>query len=77
MSGRVDMNYALALWLQHHPGQTEADFDRVGRPFSAGNAQHKRDHHEFLEWLNTVVFPRRTPPKGQPPKRLRVIEGGK
>lgn len=70
----VDMNYVLALWLQHHPGKTEADFDRVGRPFCSGGAQHRREHDEFLTWLNTHIFPRTPSPKGEKPKpKLRVV----
>ena len=54
MSGRVDMDQVLLLWLHDHPGGTEEDFWRAGRLFNAepGN-RHRRIHSQFLDWLNS------------------------
>jgi hypothetical protein len=50
----ASMDRVLALWLHDHPGGTEEDFDRAGRPFNAEpGARHRRVHNQFLEWLNT------------------------
>jgi hypothetical protein len=49
----VDMSRVLALWLHDHPGGTEEDFNRAGRPFNAERgSRHRRVHSQFLDWLN-------------------------
>jgi len=53
MSGRADMDLVLRLWLQDHPGGTQEDYERAGRPFNAERgSRHRRAHNAFLDWLN-------------------------
>ena len=64
MTSSLDMSRLLALWLHDHPGGTEEDFNRAGRPFNAerGN-RHRRVHSQFLDWLNMSVCS--APSRGQ------------
>ena len=41
------------IWLTDHPGCTVADYDRVRAP-SPRKAIARREHSEYLDWLNSA-----------------------